>query len=277
MAWLGSLLGRPSGEHPHDNAVTLCLQHLLGDPDFARDLRQLAARRAQLPCGWAPIGSRVSLRGVLVIGARHPRTLATPRTPWPRRAEHSQQVVAVRMRAQERMSHALCEVGYRRGALSRCGPQPQDAQHGKPSCWTGARAQSGGARVGGKREQQRAGFSARCLPCLCLAQVEADLGALPQGDAQRASRLSPALLQLTCLRRPAGQKTVSSSARHVFVDRKATSADTPTSHRVLEEKHADPVATIAKKRSTAQPQLLSPQRFFRGGAVFNPSDLSGHL
>ena len=32
----------------------------------------------------------------------------------------------------------------------------------------------------GKREQ----LLARCVPCPCLAQVEADVGALPQGDAQ---------------------------------------------------------------------------------------------
>ena len=60
-------------------------------------------------------------------------------------------------------------------------------QHGKPLLVWSARpiaCPSGGARVGGKREQQRAGFLARCVPCPCLAQVEANVGALPQGDAQ---------------------------------------------------------------------------------------------
>ena len=40
------------------------------------------------------------------------------------------------------------------------------------------------ARASGGSEQQRAGFLARCVPGPCLAQVEANVGALPQGDAQ---------------------------------------------------------------------------------------------
>ena len=58
------------------HAVTQRLQHLLGDPDFARDPRHRGAR--------APIGSRVRFAAywaswadsMPVLGARHPRTLA---------------------------------------------------------------------------------------------------------------------------------------------------------------------------------------------------------
>ena len=42
----------------HDSAIRQCLQHLLGDADLARDPRQLAARRAQLPLRFGGLGLR---------------------------------------------------------------------------------------------------------------------------------------------------------------------------------------------------------------------------